>query len=91
MSQKNNETFIQKIWQFVREKAQKIYGNFIAAASILIGVCAVLFCVRRRADNNRKLYKDHGADDSRIRQSIDEAKRAAEEARSTIEKIKKHE
>ena len=51
----------------------------------------VLFCVRRRADNNRKLYKDHGADDSRIRQSIDEAKRAAEEARSTIEKIKKHE
>lgn len=75
--------------QMFKEYSKKAYHRFIAAASIAIGLFTVIFCIRRRSNNNRKLYNDHGADDSRIRQSVERANRAAEEARSTIEKIKK--
>ena len=74
---KNNETFIQKI-----------YRHIAVAVSVIIGLCSVLFCIRRRTDNNRKLDKSNGIDNSRIRQSVENSKRAADEARATIEKIK---
>ena len=74
---KNNETFIQKI-----------YRHIAVAVSVIIGLCSVLFCIRRRTDNNRKLDKNNGIDNNRIRQSVENSKRAADEARATIEKIK---
>lgn len=74
---KNNETFIQKI-----------YRHIAVAVSVIIGLCTALFCIRRRTDNNRKLDKSNGIDNSRIRQSVENSKRAADEARATIEKIK---
>ena len=74
---KNNETFIQKI-----------YRHIAVAVSVIIGLCTVLFCIRRRADNNRKLDKSNGIDNNRIRQSVENSKQAADEARATIEKIK---
>ena len=74
---KNNETFIQKI-----------YRHIAVAVSVIIGLCAVLFHIRRRADNNRKLDKSNGIDNNRIRQSVENSKQAADEARATIEKIK---
>ena len=75
---KNNETFIQKIYRHIA----------VAVSVIIIGLCTVLFCIRRRADNNRKLDKSNGVDNNRIRQSVENSKRAADEARATIEKIK---
>ena len=74
---KNNETFIQKI-----------YRHIAVTVSVIIGLCTVLFCIRRRTDNNRKLDKSNGVDNNRIRQSVENGKRAADEARATIEKIK---
>ena len=74
---KNNETFIQKI-----------YRHIAVAVSVIIGLCTVLFCIRRRTDNNRKLDKSNGIDNNRIRQSVENSKRAADEARATIEEIK---
>ena len=74
---KNNETFIQKV-----------YRHIAYAVSVIIGLCTVLFCIRRRADKNRKHDNSSRTDDNRIRRSIENSQRAIDEARKTIEKIK---
>ena len=79
LAMKNNETFIQKI-----------YSHIAYAVSVIIGLCAVLFCVKRRANKNRKLDNNSRTDDNRIRHSIENCQRAIDEARKTIEKIKRN-
>ena len=74
----NNETFIQKV-----------YRHIACAVSVIISLCAVLFCIKRRANKNRKLDNNSRTDDNRIRHSIENSKRAIDEARETIEKIKR--
>lgn len=76
---KNNETFIQKI-----------YRHIAAAVAVIIGLCTVLFCIRRRTGDNRKLNISDGENNNRIRQSVENSKRAADEARATIVKIKRN-
>lgn len=75
----NNETFIQKI-----------YRHIAYAVSVIIGLFTVLFFIKRRANNNRKIYKNNGVDNNRIRHSIENSQRAIDEARKTIEKIKRN-
>ena len=76
----NNETFIQKI-----------YRHIAVAVSVIIGLFTVLFCVKRRANKNRKLDNNSRTDDNRIRHSVENCQRAIAEARKTIEKIKRNE
>lgn len=76
---KNNETFIQKV-----------YRHIACAVSVIISLFTVLFFIKRRANKNRKLDKSNGVDNNRIRQSIENSKRAIDEARSTIEKVKRN-
>lgn len=76
---KNNETFIQKV-----------YRHIACAVSVIISLFTVLFFIKRRANKNRKLDKSNGVDNNRIRQSIENSKRAADEARATIEKVKRN-
>ena len=75
----NNETFIQKI-----------YRHIAVAVSVIIGLFTVLFCVKRRANKNRKLDNNSRTDDNRIRHSVENCQRAIAEARKTIEKIKRN-
>lgn len=79
LAMKNNETFIQKV-----------YRHIAYAVSVIIGLCAVLFCIKRRSINNRKYDKNNGVDNNRIRHSIENCQRAIDEARKTIEKIKRN-
>lgn len=76
---KNNETFIQKI-----------YRHIAYAVSVIIGLCTVLFCINRRTDKNRKHSNNSRTDNNRIRHSIENSQRAIDEARKTIEKIKRN-
>ena len=76
---KNNETFIQKV-----------YRHIACAVSVIISLFTVLFFIKRRANKNRKLDKSNGVDNNRIRQSIENSQRAIDEARSTIEKVKRN-
>lgn len=76
---KNNETFIQKI-----------YRHIACAVSVIISLFTVLFFIKRRADKNRKHNTNSRTDDNRIRHSIENSKRAIDEARKTIEKIKRN-
>ena len=76
---KNNETFIQKV-----------YRHIACAVSVIISLFTVLFFIKRRANKNRKLDKSNGVDNNRIRQSIENSKRAIDEARATIEKVKRN-
>ena len=75
---KNNETFIQKV-----------YRHIAYAVSVIISLFTVLFFIKRRADKNRKLDNNSRTDDNRIRHSIENSQRAIDEARKTIEKIKR--
>lgn len=75
----NNETFIQKI-----------YRHIAYAVSVIISLCAVLFLFKR-ASENRKHANNSRTDDNRIRQSVENSKRAIAEARKTVEKIKRNE
>ena len=74
----NNETFIQKV-----------YRHIAWAVSIIIGLFTVLFCIKRRSNKNRKLDNNSRTDDNRERYSIENCQRAIDEARETIEKIKR--
>lgn len=74
----NNETFIQKA-----------YRHIACAVSVIISLCTVLFCIKRRTSDNRKLDNNSRTDDNRIRHSIENCQRAIDEARETIEKIKR--
>ena len=76
---KNNETFIQKI-----------YRHIAYAVSVIISLFTVLFFIKRRANKNRKLDNNSRTDDNRIRHSIENSQRAIDEARKTIEKIKRN-
>ena len=75
----NNETFIQKV-----------YRHIACAVSVIISLCTVLFFIKRRANKNRKLDNNSRTDDNRIRHSIENSQRAIDEARKTIEKIKRN-
>ena len=77
LAMKNNETFIQKI-----------YRHIAYAVYVIIGLFTVLFFIKRRANKNRKLDNNSRTDDNRIRHSVENCKRAIDEARKTIEKIK---
>lgn len=74
----NNETFIQKV-----------YRHIAYAVAVIISLCTVLFCIKRRTSDNRKLDNNSRTDDNRIRHSIENCQRAIDEARETIEKIKR--
>ena len=74
----NNETFIQKV-----------YRHIAYAVSVIISLFTVLFFIKRRANKNRKLDNNSRTDDNRIRHSIENSQRAIDEARKTIEKIKR--
>ena len=76
---KNNETFIQKV-----------YRHITYAVSVIISLFTVLFFIKRRANKNRKLDNNSRTDDNRIRHSIENSQRAIDEARKTIEKIKRN-
>ena len=76
---KNNETFIQKV-----------YRHIAYAVSVIISLFTVLFFIKRRADKNRKHNTNSRTDDNRIRHSIENSQRAIDEARKTIEKIKRN-
>lgn len=75
----NNETFIQKV-----------YRHIAYAVSVIISLFTVLFFIKRRANKNRKLDNNSRTDDNRIRHSIENCQRAIDEARKTIEKIKRN-
>ena len=79
LAMKNNETFIQKV-----------YRHIAYAVSIIISLCTVLFCIKRRANKNRKHDNNSRTDDNRIRHSIENCQQAIDEARKTIEKIKRN-
>ena len=74
----NNETFIQKV-----------YRHIAYAVSVIISLFTVLFFIKRRANKNRKLDNNSRTDDNRIRHSVENSQRAIDEARKTIEKIKR--
>ena len=76
---KNNETSIQKV-----------YRHIAYAVSVIISLFTVLFFIKRRANKNRKLDNNSRTDDNRIRHSIENSQRAIDEARKTIEKIKRN-
>lgn len=75
----NNETFIQKV-----------YRHIACAVSVIISLFTVIFFIKRRANKNRKLDNNSRTDDNRIRHSIENCQRAIDEARKTIEKIKRN-
>ena len=79
LAMKNNETFIQKI-----------YRHIAYAVSVIISLFTVLFFIKRRSLNNRKHDTNNGVDNNRIRHSIENSQRAIDEARKTIEKIKRN-
>ena len=74
----NNETFIQKV-----------YRHIACTVSVIISLFTVLFFIKRRTNKNRKLDNNSRTDDNRIRHSIENCQRAIDEARETIEKIKR--
>ena len=74
----NNETFIQKV-----------YRHIAYAVSVIISLFTVLFFIKRRANKNRKLDNNSRTDYNRIRHSIENSQRAIDEARKTIEKVKR--